>query len=273
MAGKVSKPFRVAAEGQTVDGRTITRDQITQMAATYNPARYGARLWNNHLRGVLPDSLFSAMGDVVSLEAKEFDAESGAKKMGLYAVVSALPNLLAMLTKSTNIFWSIEMAPNFAGSGQAYMVGLAPTDDPASLWTEPAKFSASGIKDAVLGFGADSLYSPPLQATVEWKDEFANPAAGLLDWIKNKFSGSAHSQAEIVEAVKAGFGEVAERFKTVVHIDSFKSLESRVSALETGRTADQQAFTALKTQLSNTGDGTAPRPPASGGGQAILTDC
>ncbi|MBV8972708.1 MAG: GPO family capsid scaffolding protein, partial [Sphingomonadaceae bacterium] len=46
-----SKFFRVAVEGGTSDGRVISRDWIEQMAATYNPATYGARISCEHIKG------------------------------------------------------------------------------------------------------------------------------------------------------------------------------------------------------------------------------
>nr|WP_262983677.1 GPO family capsid scaffolding protein [Halomonas elongata] len=42
--------FRVATEGATTDGREIKREWIEQMAANYDPAKYGARIWMEHMR-------------------------------------------------------------------------------------------------------------------------------------------------------------------------------------------------------------------------------
>lgn len=43
------KFFRVATEGTATDGRTITREWIQQMAASYDPKKFGARIWLEHL--------------------------------------------------------------------------------------------------------------------------------------------------------------------------------------------------------------------------------
>ena len=51
-----TKTFRVARAGQTTDGREITRDHITQMAAGYNPEVYGARVNLEHYRAMFPNS-------------------------------------------------------------------------------------------------------------------------------------------------------------------------------------------------------------------------
>lgn len=48
---KLSKPFRFATEGATCDGRTISRQDIVDMAATYVPATYTANSNLEHIRG------------------------------------------------------------------------------------------------------------------------------------------------------------------------------------------------------------------------------
>ena len=63
-----SKFFRVAVEGATTDGRTIERQWLVDAAETYNPNTYGARVWLEHFRSVLPDGPFKAYGDVVALK-------------------------------------------------------------------------------------------------------------------------------------------------------------------------------------------------------------
>ena len=42
MPKKISKPFVIATEGATVDGRNISRDWLTQMASNYDPKVYTA---------------------------------------------------------------------------------------------------------------------------------------------------------------------------------------------------------------------------------------
>jgi len=49
------KFFRVATEGAATDGRTITREWIQQMASSYDPKKFGARIWLEHLRGTYSD--------------------------------------------------------------------------------------------------------------------------------------------------------------------------------------------------------------------------
>ena len=55
-----------------------------------------------------------------------------------------------MNKKGQKIYPSIEFYRNFAGTGIAYQVGLGLTDTPASLGTEPIKFSAFSSNAFVL---------------------------------------------------------------------------------------------------------------------------
>jgi hypothetical protein len=50
--------------------------------------------------------------------------------------VDANAQLVAINKKGQKLFTSCEIAPNFAGTNRAYLVGLAVTDSPASLGTE-----------------------------------------------------------------------------------------------------------------------------------------
>jgi len=134
--GRKVKRFRVAREGQTVDGRSLSRQEILEMAQSYNPATYAGRINVEHLMGFSPEPPFNAYGDILAVEAED---ESGV--MVLYNTISALPNLLNINSQGQKIYPSIEFYRDFAGTGKAYQVGLGLTDTPASLGTEPIKFN------------------------------------------------------------------------------------------------------------------------------------
>jgi len=136
--GRVIKRFRVAREGQTVDGRELMRQEIQEMAATYNPEHYAGRINIEHFGGWSPEPPFNAYGDILKAEAEEVDG-----KLHLYATISALPNFVEMNKKGQKIYPSIEFYRNFAGTGKAYLVGLGMTDTPNSLGTQAIKFSAN----------------------------------------------------------------------------------------------------------------------------------
>jgi hypothetical protein len=134
------KWFRVATEGATTDGRKLTRAWLEQMAAGYNPAIYGARIWLEHLRGLYPDGPFRAYGDVKALKVQDVGGQ-----LGLFAELDPTPDLVAMSKARQKIYSSVEIDPDFAGTGLAYLVGLGVTDSPASLGTEMLAF-ASGAQ-------------------------------------------------------------------------------------------------------------------------------
>lgn len=144
-----TKFFRVAVEGATVDGRTIERAHIEQMAATYRPETYTARINIEHLRGYSPEPPFNAYGSVAEVKAEEIELEIGGKKekrLALFASFDVNDQAKAINTKGQKLFSSVEIAPNFADSKKAYLVGLALTDSPASLGTEVIKFSSRDEK-------------------------------------------------------------------------------------------------------------------------------
>ncbi|MHC9012571.1 GPO family capsid scaffolding protein [Stenotrophomonas rhizophila] len=152
MASKTDKKrsqfFRVAVEGATTDGRVIERQQILEMAETYDTEVYGARIWMEHYRSALPDSPFRAYGDVVAVKAEEVEI-AGKKKMALFAQVDPTADLVDMVNvRKQKVFTSIEIAPEFADSGKAYLYGLGVTDSPASIGTNMLAFSAKNPEDS-----------------------------------------------------------------------------------------------------------------------------
>ena len=136
-----SKMFRIAVEGATTDGRVIERSWLEQIAANYSATMYGARVNLEHYRGIVPDGPFKAYGDVIAVETRELDGEF-AGKLGLYAQIEPTPELVAMTKAKQKIYTSCEIDPSFADTKQAYLIGLAVTDSPASLGTEILSFAA-----------------------------------------------------------------------------------------------------------------------------------
>ncbi len=137
-----AKRFRIGVEGATTDGREIQREWLEQMAASYNPAMYTALINLEHIKSYLPDSTFNRYGKVTALFAEEITEGPLAGKMALYADVEPTESLVELVKKGQKLFTSMEVSPKFADTGKAYLVGLAATDDPASLGTEMLTFSA-----------------------------------------------------------------------------------------------------------------------------------
>lgn len=182
---KTSKWFVVATEGATTDGRTINRSWIEQMAKNYNPKKYGARINIEHIKFSLywqnePHS--KCYGDVLALKAEE--NEEG--KLQLFAQIDPTDELIALNKARQKIYTSIEVDPNFADTGEAYLVGLAVTDDPASLGTEMLQFSAGANHNPLNGRKnkPENLFSEAIEAHLEFSEE----KPSILEQVKALFA-------------------------------------------------------------------------------------
>lgn len=196
-----SKFFRVATEGATTDGRTIERKWIAEMARNYNRAKYAARVNIEHIRGFGPGSDFGSYGDVIALEARE--VEDG--KLALFAQIEPLPQLIELNKRKQKIFTSIEVNPEFADTNEAYLMGLAVTDSPASLGTEELKFAGQAQNNwlASRKQAPGNLFTAAQAVTLEFVDDAAADDtqkalglfAGLLAGL-TKFAGGQAGQAQ-----------------------------------------------------------------------------
>lgn len=126
---------RVATSGTTADGREILPQELRDIAETYSPTKYTAVIWCEHERWP------GAYGTVfaVRLVEEADDLEPG--QVGLEAQLKPNDKLLCLNDQGEKLFTSIEITPNFANSGKAYLSGLAVTDSPASLGTQELYFS------------------------------------------------------------------------------------------------------------------------------------
>ncbi|HCQ7308885.1 GPO family capsid scaffolding protein [Klebsiella sp. MC1F] len=284
MAKKVSKWFRIGVEGDTCDGRVISATDIQEMAETFDPRVYGCRINLEHLKGILPDGPFSRYGDVVELKSEKIDDDSVLKgKLALFAKITPTDDLIAMNKKLQKVYTSMEIQPNFANSGKCYLVGLAVTDDPASLGTEYLEFCRGAKFNPLNRFKAapGNLISVATLAELEFEDLPENVFTALSDKVKTIFSRKQTSD-------DARFQDVHEAVTTVSeHVqENLTATEQRLATLENAfatlkkdvtTKADQtsQAFSQLKTSLDKTESTTQPRRKLStgGGGDELLTDC
>nr|WP_137689415.1 phage major capsid protein, P2 family [Escherichia coli] len=162
-----AKRFRIGVEGATTDGREIQREWLEQMAASYNPAVYTALINLEHIKSYLPDSTFNRYGKVTALFAEEITEGPLAGKMALYADVEPTESLVELVKKGQKLFTSMEVSPKFADTGKAYLVGLAATDDPASLGSTIAGTTDTTAKER-------EPVDPTLMVDVEYKCEQTN---------------------------------------------------------------------------------------------------
>lgn len=243
----------IAMSGTTANGREIRPEHIQQMADSYNPETYAARINLEHLRFVFPYPEVSGFGDVVALKAEK--QKSG--KIALLAQLAVNDNLQALWDADQKIYSSIEYRENFAGTGKAYLEGLAVTDSPASLntsrhfsvtntaaiaaaqsvniseYTEMTtaaenQTKAPGLFSALLAkFAAAETKAAPESETAEPKAKAADPAetyAAELEQVKTDLAESAQFAAGLLQKVE----------KLEAELEKFRA---ELAAAETGERA------------------------------------
>lgn len=277
-----SKFFRVAVEGDTTDGRKIERSWIEQAAKRFNTATYGARIWLEHIRSYLPDSPFKAYGDVLAVKAEEVEID-GKKKLALFAQIEPTPELVAMNKARQKLYTSCEFSPNFANSGEAYLVGLAVTDSPASLGTEMLAFAAGATANplAERKQDKDNLFTAAAETVIEFEEVEGEPGIGakLLASVKELLSrkGNADKQefGAIGEAVQEVAGSQAELLEKFAKLQGdLEKATHDLAAAQKQIKEGAEAFAAFKEQIDQTeAPGQQRRPAADGGNGAVVTDC
>ena len=274
-----SKFFRVATEGATTDGREIQRSWIEQMAKNFNREKYGARVWLEHYRGTVPGGAFDALGDVISVEART--VEDG--KLALFAQIEALPALVAMNKAKQKIYTSIEVDPNFAKTGEAYLTGLAVTDSPASLGTEVLKFAA-GNPDASPFKGKKHSEGALFTAAVETELGLEGDAESIAAQLINRFSDMLKTLSGI--AAPKPTPETSDAFatKTLEVLGAADAaIQQQAKELATGKAAREKLagefntlqanFNELSKKLSQQDGSTTQRPEATGSEGVVQADC
>jgi hypothetical protein len=240
-SGRKTKRFRVAREGQTVDGRVLSRQDVIEMAATYNMDEYGARINVEHISGYSPLPPFNAYGDILLVDAVE---ENG--RFCLYNTISALPNMQEILSLGQKIYPSIEFIRDFAGSGKAYQVGLGLTDTPASLGTQAIKFNALTPHGHVVRTAPDQELFIMSQTTPPAAQTFASKISTLLSGMIGTATHNSQPPQPITPPAQP------------VQIDQFQAASYQAfQQIFTNQNQLAQAIQALSTELQGR------TPPAS----------
>lgn len=274
MASK-SKFFRVAVEGGTTDGRTITREWVEQMAQRYNQSTYGARVNMEHYRGFDPDGLFKMYGDVTAAKAEEVDIE-GEKRLALFVQIDPTPALVELNKKRQKVYTSVEIHPNLNGKG-AYLTGLAITDSPASLGTELLQFCAGAGDNSPLAARKqhkESLFTAAQETVIEFEEE-QDKGPGLLERVTALFTNHKKQAtadfSDVHQAVEAVANEV-----TAIDADlraKFTEQTATLTALTAKLESTTTDLTDLKATLAKQEGFTQPRHPATGGADTAETNC
>ncbi len=300
---KVSKFFRVAVEGATADGRTIERQQLVEMAASYNRETYAARVNMEHIRGITADPPFRALGDVIALKTEEVTlniAGKDEKRLALFAQIEPTDDLLKINAAKQKLFSSIEINPNFAATGKAYLMGLAVTDSPASLGTEMLQFVAGQREKGVDPLAArrsapGTLFTAAEESAIEFEEVASvpggNEAKGFFEagaaFFKQLMSGSAPAAPAVpaAPAAPAAPAPVTQPVPANDNGDKFAAIASGMEQIVKGVEAMQTQFTAaigqVRTELATVkasietteAPGQPQRPAATGAKGQFLADC
>lgn len=211
--------------GATIDGRVIEQKIIDEIAETYNPDIYTARINADHY----PWS--NKYGSVLSVEKKEDK---------LFAVLKPNSMLLRMAEQGQLLHTSCEFYEKFADTGKAYLTGLALTDEPASLGTTQIQLSASNKDKACV---PTSFQITPEQLSKDTEEE-ASMFHTFKRWLK-------------------GEGELEQLSQQQEEDDMSKELEELLKqSIEQGK-ENQQQLSQLNEQVEklNT-NGKPPEQPA-----------
>lgn len=271
---KKSRFFRVAVEGATSDGRTIDRDWLLQIAKNYDPKVYGARINMEHIRGYGPNSDFRAYGDVLAVKTEEIDI-GGQKKLALLAQIDATDELIELNKRRQKLYTSIEVRPAFADTNEAYLVGLAVTDNPASLGTEMLAFAAQN-PDAnpfkQRKEQPDDVFAVAEPLELELEDESAGIVASFRATINAavaKFTGKATGDDARFGAVAEGMTAMGDKFAE--HAQATATHQAKTDQSLQTMSADVEKLKQQFAQLDNT-EAPSKRPVASGGSGQLQTE-
>ncbi|MEN3260047.1 GPO family capsid scaffolding protein [Sodalis endosymbiont of Spalangia cameroni] len=239
------KKFRVAVSGSTVDGREIRPDHLRDAAAHYSPDVYGARINVEHYISPVPGSEFGAMGDVTALSTEEISDGPLAGRTALYAEIAPSERMRQLTEEGKKIYSSIELHPQFALNGKAYVVGLAMTDTPASLGTERLKFAAQQ-RAQVMTFnnqlGDAPLFTDAIEAElIELAEQRSDEGKQWFGRIMAMIGAARHSDTAQFSQVRDAVEQVAQ---------SHADLVDRVAALTQQHTRDRRQITTLNNELT-----------------------
>ena len=223
---------------------------------------------------MLPDSNFGAMGDVVALSAEDITEGPLAGRTALYAEIDASARMKQLTDEGKKIYSSIELHPQFALNGKAYVVGLAMTDTPASLGTDKLKFTAEKRAEIMRFSSQDAevtMFTPSFEAELVQENQSRNDSG--KEWFSRvmgilgkgqKTDDQRFSQVhQAVEAVAQSQVDLGEQFSTAEQ--ERQQDKAAIQKLTTD-------LAALRQQLEGTDGNFSQRPAAGGGDNAQLAD-
>lgn len=214
-----SEPVCILTAGPTIDGRFIEQQVIDDMAETYDPKIYNARINEDHW------SWGPKYGSVLSVEKRDNT---------LWAILKPNSALLASIEKGQLLHSSVEITPNFADTGKSYLSGLALTDEPASLGTTKIHLSADAQQKGIAFFSSGGTVGKEL---IEHQASDKSDDIGLLKKIKQLLSTNTEATS---------FSKSKESTQMDKEIKALLMAQAtQITALSSGLTALTSAVEAL----------------------------
>lgn len=170
----------IGTSGPTVDGRKISEQMLLEAAETYDPDEYEAVISSEHLLW-----WYGNFGRVSKVRTSTDKKD----RTVLQAKIQPNRRLIEMNSQGQRLHTSMELTDDFAGTGKAYLMGLAVTDEPASLGTSLLQFS----KNSSSKKQCPVLISQQLE-TIDYSSsdvlpEFDNQEKeSFVEWLKQKLS-------------------------------------------------------------------------------------
>lgn len=149
--------IKLGTAGETIDGRTITEQDILDMAETYDQEEYTASINYEHYG--------FDFGEVIELKT----GRSKGGDIQLLGVLSPNHHMLNLNASKQKMFPSMEVFRNFRKKGKSYLSGLALTDKPASSGTSKINFSKRAEHEPNQLFSKSFL--EPLDLSLKTEDD------------------------------------------------------------------------------------------------------
>lgn len=273
---KKSKFFRVAVAGATTDGRIIEPAWIQQMAKNYSLNTYTALANIEHIRGISPSSEFGNYAKVLALKAQE-DEIAGQKKWCLYAQLEAFDNLIELHEKNQKLFNSIEVNPSFADTNEAYMVGIAFTDNPASLGTQLMEFAAKNPTENPFSArkqSKENVFTALTESNLEFEQaeqDVVSLFSKVLGWLKPQQEEQDNKNKGQFTEIEKSVEEIAKTFGST--LEGFQKLQTSYTELQTKHTNLEKSFNDLKAKLEGEENPGTPPAPENTGNFSEQIDC
>ncbi len=173
-----SQPICILQAGTTVDGRVIEQNIIDEIAESYNPEVYTARINEEHYDWGIK------YGSVLSVEKRDDK---------LFAVLKPNSFLLRAVEQGQLLHTSCEFYEKFSDTGKAYLSGLALTDKPASLGTTQIHLSS---KDEGKVQVLSNFVLKPEQFSLDNSEDEQSLFQKFTNWLKGEKPAEQFSQQE-----------------------------------------------------------------------------